>query len=215
MAALALAARPRTTLGKAVKRLRRAGITPANIYGHNTASLAIEAEEHALTTLLRRAGRTALVEITVEGEAAPRNVLVRSLTRRATTDQLLHVDFFQVSMREKLSVDVPVVLVGEAPAVALHDAVVVQSLESLSVECLPGDIPSHIDADISGLMDANSTLFVRDLSAPAGVTILNDPDIAVVSVSAQSVEEEEPTTEEEAAAEAAASTDSEVSDDSA
>jgi large subunit ribosomal protein L25 len=191
MADLALSARTRTTLGKKVKALRRSGVTPANIYGHNVPSLAIEANAHDLALLLRRAGRTALVQLTIDGERAPRPVLIRSYNRRPTTDELLHVDFFQVSMREKLTVDVPLVLVGEAPAVEQFDAVIVPALESVSVQCLPGVIPSHIEVDISSLVDTASTLFVRDLRAPAGVEILTEGDIPVVSVSAKTAEAEE------------------------
>lgn len=191
MADLALNARPRTTLGKKVKALRRLGVTPANVYGHNVESLAIEADSHDLALLLRRAGRTALVQLTVDGERAARPVLIRSFSRRPTTDELLHVDFFQVSMREKLTVDVPITLVGEAPAVQQFDAVVVPALERVSVHCLPAEIPSQIEVDISSLVDTASTLFVRDLRAPAGVEILTDGDIPVVSVSAKTAEAEE------------------------
>jgi large subunit ribosomal protein L25 len=203
MADLALNVRPRTILGKKVKRLRRTGITPANIYGHNINSLAIEADTHDLVLLLRRAGRTALIQLSVEGEPAPRPVLVRGYTRRSTTDQLLHVDFFQVSMREKLSVDVPLRLTGTAPVTETADVVVVQALETVTVECLPSDIPSHIDVDLSPLVDTTTSIYVRDLQAPHGVEILTDGDIPVVSVTAQMVEVEEAPEEAEAAAEAA------------
>jgi large subunit ribosomal protein L25 len=201
MADLTLAARRRTVLGKKVGRLRRAGVTPCNIYGRNVESVAIEADTHDLALLLRRAGRTHLIDLRIEGERSPRPVLVRQLTRKPTNDLLLHVDFFQVSMREKLTVAVPVVLTGHAPAVEEYDAVVVQSLDTVQVECLPGDIPTQIEADISGLVDMTTSLFVRDLVTPTGVEILTDPDQAVASVTGESREEEEPVVEEEAAAE--------------
>jgi large subunit ribosomal protein L25 len=206
MADIALNARPRTVLGKKVKALRRRGVTPANIYGHNVPSLAIEVETTDLAHVLRRAGRTALVQVRVEGEGAARPVLVRQSTRRATSDELLHVDFFQVSMREKLTVDVPLTLVGEAPAVEQFDATIVQAMDTVSVQCLPGDIPSHIDVDISTLVDNASNVYVRDLRAPAGVEILADPDLPVASVSLKTAEAEEEAAEaaEEAAAEEAA-----------
>ena len=213
MADLALRARPRTTLGKKVKALRRRGLTPANIYGHNVPSLAIETDAHDLQLLLRRAGRTQLIDVTVEGEPAPRPVLVRGYTRRATSDELLHVDFFQVSMREKLTVDVPVRMVGEAPAVEQFDAIVVQALESVSVQCLPNDIPDHIDADVSSLVDTASTLFVRDLRAPAGVEILTDGDVPVVSVTAQRAVEEEEVEEAAAADEVPTVTETEEAEE--
>jgi large subunit ribosomal protein L25 len=191
MADHALSARPRTVLGKKVKSLRRHGVTPANIYGHNVESLAIEASTADLAGLIRRAGRTSVVQVTVDGESAARPVLIRQYTRRATTDELLHVDFFQVSMREKLTVTVPLTFVGEAPAVEQFDAIVVQALESVSVECLPGDIPSHIEVDLSPLVDTASTIFVRDLPASRNVEILTDPDIPVASVSAKTAQAEE------------------------
>lgn len=204
MADLALTARPRTVLGKKVKTLRRAGITPANIYGHNVPSQAIEADSIELNHLLRRAGRTALIQITVVGEGPARPVLVRQYTRRATNDELLHVDFFQVSMREKLTVDVPLTLVGDAPVVEQFDAIVVQSMDSVSVQCLPAEIPSHIDVDITPLVDPSSNVYVRDLRVPSGVEILADPDLPVASVSLKVAEEEEVEEAEEAAEEAAA-----------
>ena len=202
MASLALTARPRSVLGKKVKQLRRTGITPANIYGHNVPSVAIEADTRELNLLLRRAGRTALVEISVQGEAAPRPVLVRQYTRRPVNDQLLHVDFFQVSMRETLTVEVPVTMVGIAPVADAGDGVVMLSLETVLVECLPGDIPSHIEADLSSLVDTSVSIFVRDLRVPAGVTVMNDPDIAVVSVTSELTAEEEDQAEAEAAPDA-------------
>ena len=196
MADLTLRVRPRTVVGKKVKRLRRAGVTPANVYGHNVPSLAIEADAHDLQLLLRRAGHTGLVQLTVEGEASPRPALVRDYVRRATNDDLLHVDFFQVSMREKLNVTVPLRFIGEAPAVEQFDAVVVNALDTVSVECLPGDIPDHIDVDISALLDTTSTIFVRDLRVPDRVEILTDGDVPVASVTAQGAIEEEEAAEE-------------------
>jgi large subunit ribosomal protein L25 len=203
MADLALNVRPRTVLGKKVKVLRRTGITPANIYGHNVPSLAIEADTAELNLLLRRAGKTALVQVSVEGEPSARPVLVRQLTRRPTTDALLHVDFFQVSMREKLTVDVPLTLVGDAPAVEQFDAIVVQAMDVITVNCLPGNIPSHIDVDISTLVDTSSNVYIRDLRVPDGVEVMNDPDLPVASVSVKGISREEEELEEAAAAEAA------------
>lgn len=216
MADLTLRVRPRTVLGKKVKRLRRSGVTPANVYGHNVPSLAIEADAHDLQLLLRRAGRTGLVQLEVEGEASPRPALVRDYIRRATNDDLLHVDFFQVSMREKLTVTVPLRFIGEAPAVDELDAVVVNALDTVSVQCLPSDIPDHIDVDISSLVDTTSTIFVRDLRVPDRVEILTDGDVPVASVTAKSaVEEEEVAAEEQAAESEEATAEAETAEESA
>lgn len=187
---LTLAARPRTVVGKKVARLRRAGVTPANIYGHNVPSTAIEVDTHDTNLLVRRAGRTSLITLTLDGEVQPRRVLVRDVQRLPTTGELLHVDFMQVSMREKLRVSVPLVLTGHAPVLDTADAVTFQNLETVEVECLPADIPQHIDVDVSGMTDTTATVHIRDLAVPPGVTVLTDPDVSVVSVTLQTAEEE-------------------------
>ena len=197
---LTLTAARREVLGKKVARLRRTGITPANIYGHNVESTAIQMDTHDLTRLLRQAGRTALITLTVTGEREPRNVIVRDVSRKPTTDEILHVDFMQVSMREKLTVSIPLVFTGHAPVLDSVDAVIIQNLDTLQVECLPGDIPQHIDVDLSTVTDTTSVIHVRDLVTPPQVTVLNEPDTAVVGVTVRTATAEE----QEAAAEARA-----------
>ena len=197
---LTLNAARREVLGKKVARLRRAGITPANIYGHNVESTAIQLDTHDLTRLVRQAGRTALITLIVGGEREPRNVIVRDVSRKPTTDEILHVDFMQVSMREKLTVSIPLVFTGHAPVLDTVDAVIIQNLDSLQVECLPGDIPQHIDVDLSAVTDTTSVIHVRDLVTPPNVTVLNEPDTAVVGVTVRTATAEE----QEAAAEARA-----------
>lgn len=189
MATLTLATKRRTILGKKVAVLRRAGITPANIYGHNVASTAIEVETHELDRLLRRAGRTALVTLRVDGETDSRAVLVKDVRRLPTTGTLLHVDFIQVSMTETLTVTVPLVFVGEAPVLETVRAMVNQSLDSVTVECLPNDIPQYIDVDLTTMTDATSVIHVRDLVTPSNVVIINDPDVVVAGISLQVAEE--------------------------
>ncbi len=182
MANPTLNVRQRTVLGKKVAKMRRVGITPANIYGHNVESTAIEADTSELDLLLRRAGRTNLIALALDGEPDPRNVLVRAVSRKATTGRLLHVDFLQVSMREKLTVSVPVVLVGEAPVLDITDGVIFQNLNTVDVECLPGDIPDRVEADLSAMVETSSVIHVRDLRVPPNTTILNDPETAVAGV---------------------------------
>ncbi|HLZ71264.1 MAG TPA: 50S ribosomal protein L25 [Dehalococcoidia bacterium] len=198
MATTELAAQPRTVLGKKVSRLRRAGLVPCNVYGRGQQSTPVQAGERELRHVVHAAGHTGLVAITVDGESAPRTAVVREIQRFALTGQLKHVAFQQVSMTEKMSVAVPVVLSGSAPVADL-DGLVVQALDRVDVECLPGDIPQHIAADISGMTGFDSQIHVRDLPVPANVTLLADPDLLVASVTRQAAAEEEV---EEAAAEA-------------
>ncbi len=197
-------AEPRVILGKKVARLRRDGVTPANVFGHNVASQAIQIRTGELAHALRTAGATRLVLLSLSGEPSPRNVLVRHVSRKPTNDQLLHVDFYEVSMTEKTTVEVPVVMVGTAPVAETGDGLIIQQINALTVECLPGDIPDRIEADISGMTEMHSTVHVSDLPLPANVMTAWDPSDVVVSVSRRMVEEEEVEAEEAAAEEAEA-----------
>lgn len=190
MPELELDAEPREVLGKRVARLRRAGVTPANIIGHRIPSQAIQVPTLALSTTLRQARGTHLVRLRVAGEAAPRMVLVRHVSRKPTNDLLLHVDFYQVSMTEKTVVEIPIVLTGTSPAVE-NGGTLLQQLSTLTVECLPGDIPNRIEMDISGLTEDHPRLHIADLRLPPNVTATEPPDEVVVTVVAESAAEAE------------------------
>jgi large subunit ribosomal protein L25 len=198
MADIEIQAEPRVILGKNVAKLRRAGVTPAHIFGHNVDSRSIQVSTIELTHALRAAGGTRLVQLTVAGEREPRNVLVRHISRKPTTDQLLHVDFYEVSMTEKTAVEVPVVLVGEAPIAESGDGMVIQQINSIIVDCLPSDIPDRVEADVSTMTELHSTVHVSDLRLPPSVTTALDPGEVVASISRRMEAEEE--VEAEAAA---------------
>jgi large subunit ribosomal protein L25 len=187
---LELKAEARTVLGKKVAALRRGGLTPANIFGHNVVSQAIQIPTPDLTHTLRAAGGTRLLRLNLVGEPSARMVLVRHVSRKPTTDQLLHVDFYEVSMTERTTVEIPIVLVGSAPIAESGEGMVYQQVSSLTVECLPGDIPEHIDADISVLTGLHSAVHVADLALPPNVTTALDPTEVLVSVASRAVEEE-------------------------
>ena len=190
MATIDLSARPRTVLGKKVKRLRREGIVPANIYGHNVTSTAIEVPHQELRRVIRSAGHTGLVRINLDGERAPRTTVIRSIQRKFTTGDVIHVDFQEVSLTEKMTVRVPVMLIGTAPVSDLG-GLVVQILDHVEVECLPGDIPAHLEADISGMIEMTSQVQARDLPLPENVTLLSDDTLLIASVTIETQEEEE------------------------
>lgn len=180
-----LGAAPRTVLGKKVKALRRSGVTPANVYGHKVDSTALQADTVELTHLLRAAGRNAIISLKVDGEPAPRTVVVRNVERNPVNGKLLHVDFFQVSMTEKMKAEVRVVLTGASPAVENFQGVLLQMIETVSVEALPGDIPAEFEADVSVLEQLESSIHVRDLNIDQSkVTLTTDPDVVVARVAA-------------------------------
>ena len=190
-------------LGKKVRFLRRQGIVPANVFGHAESS-PVQLAAKETEQVISRAGRTQLVDLTMDG-GQPTTVLIKDYQRHPVKGSLLHVDFYRVAMTERLQVDVPLRLVGDPPAVKQFDATVFQSLSTVTVESLPADLPEAIDVDISGLAEVDDSLHVRDLTPPAGVTIVGDPEEMVVKMLPPTVEEAPEVPEEEAeGAEAAA-----------
>jgi large subunit ribosomal protein L25 len=206
MADVKLHVEPREVLGKKVRVLRSRGLTPANVYGHRVQSQALQADTATLTQLLRTAGRNVIIDLHVEGETKARPVVVRGAQRDPVNDKLLHVDFYQVSLREKMRAEVPLVLVGEAPAVSAHGGILLQGLDTVTVEALPGDIPSSIEVDVSSLAELDAGLFVKALVLDPKIQVLTDPELVVAKVAAPrlAAEVEEELAEEEAVEEEAA-----------
>jgi large subunit ribosomal protein L25 len=198
MARKELAVTPREVLGKKVARLRRSGFLPANIYGHGLDSVSVQVETEALEKTLRAATVNEVIDITVAGEGAARPVVIHKIQRHPTNSGMLHADFYQVSLREKMRADVPLVIVGRSEAVETYKGTLVSALEALHIEALPLDIPAHIEVDITPLEELEAAVHVRDLPIPGNITVLNEPDAMVVKVASPSVLEEE---EEAAAAE--------------
>jgi large subunit ribosomal protein L25 len=195
-ARLELAVAPRQVLGKKVKGLRRQGITPANIYGHGVTSLAVQVPTHDLAHTIKVAGRNTMLELLVEGEKKLRPVFVHHVQRNPLNDDLLHVDFYEVSLKEKIRLEVPIVVVGEAPAVDLYHGILLQNVNAVTIEGLPAEMPPHIEVDVSGLAEIDDAIHVKDLSVSAGLSLLVDPELVVVKVVPPRVEAEEVVEEE-------------------
>ncbi|HEY7400067.1 MAG TPA: 50S ribosomal protein L25 [Actinomycetota bacterium] len=210
-----LVAERREGTGKGVARkLRAAGRVPAVLYGQGQEAVAISVDARELVHLFHQAASAnVLLDLMLDGKA--HLTIPREVQRDHIRDRFVHVDFLVVRRDEKIAVNVEVVEVGEAPGVKAG-GVVEHHLRELHVECFPQDVPEHIDADISQL-EIGDMLHVRDLVPPQGVTVLTNPDDAVLSVitpAALRVEAElllpgeepapEPEAEEEAPAEEAA-----------
>lgn len=191
MANPSLKVEERVVLGKKVARLRRQGLTPANIYGHGIDSKAVQVPTPELRRLLKETSRNAIIELSVGGEPASRPVMIRSVQRDPVTHQILHVDFYQVSLKEKMRAEVPVHLVGESPAVTDLGGILLQEVETLTVRALPMDIPAAIEVDVSGLTELEQSLHVGQLPKSERYEILADPDVVVVKVAAPRLAAEE------------------------
>lgn len=199
-----LVAHTREVKGKSVKSLRRQGITPVNLFGHKVESLALQCDALQLKKALASTGTTGLLNLTIDKAKKPRSVMFREVQRAALTGEVLHVDFYQVDMDKKIKVEVPVVVVGQSPALKLKENFLAHEMNSLFVECLPGQIPSRIAVDISPLMEAGQAVHVKDIKLGEGINIVSNPDQAVVKISLRFVEKEVPAQAAAAEAEAGA-----------
>jgi large subunit ribosomal protein L25 len=201
MEGLKLEADKRDILGKKTRFLRRQGITPAHLFGHGLESLALQCDTTTLQRVIARAGRTRLISLGVKGDKETRSVFIKEIQRDPRNGELLHVDLFQVRKAEKIKVDVPIVLVGEAPALKTKEYTLTHSLTSLSIECLPDKLPPQIEVDLSPLVEVGQAIHVRDIPLSPDITLHNEPDQMVVRVSEIRVEKVEEVVPEEVAAE--------------
>ena len=192
----------REILGKKVRFLRRQGVTPVHVFGHGIESMTLQCDTAKLQRVLAEAGKTRLINLKLANEKGPRTVVVREVQLEPRTGESLHVDFYQVRMAERVKVEVPIVLLGEAPALKSKESMLVQELNTLSVECLPADIPASAEVDLASLTEPDQVVRVEDIELDKEVTVLNDPELPVVRISLRHVEkvEEVVVAEEEAAA---------------
>jgi large subunit ribosomal protein L25 len=181
----------REILGKRVKHLRRQGITPVHLFGHGIESLALQCDTDELERVLAQAGHTGLIGLKLDKEKKPRTVVIREFDRDWRRGKLLHVDFYQIKMEEKIRLDVPIVLVGEAPALKSKDNMLEHELENLTVECLPAKIPASVEVDISSFTEPGQAIRVKDIALDKDVTVINDPELVVVKISWRPVEKVE------------------------
>ncbi|MGD0794847.1 MAG: 50S ribosomal protein L25 [Dehalococcoidales bacterium] len=184
----------REVLGKKVKQLRRQGLTPAHLFGHELESQALQCNTADLLKMLVRAGTTRLVSLKVEGDKELKSVFVREIQRDVLSRQLLHVDFYQVRKGEKMQMDIPIVLVGEAPAMRGKGRLLSRGISELKIECLPDKVPPQIEVDISVLQELEQGLYVKDIILDPEITVHADPQQLVVKVTEViiKVEEEKP-----------------------
>ncbi len=179
---IVLNAELRTATGKAVKHLRTEGLVPAVMYGHFTEPVNLQVDARLMSQVLGEAGTNRLITLSVQGVKDDRRVLLRELQRDAITHALLHVDFYEVVMTEKITAEVPVVLVGASAIVEEGEGILFQGVDSIEIECLPGDLPANIEIDLTPLADIDDGVQVGDLDLGAAIKVLSDPEETVVRI---------------------------------
>jgi large subunit ribosomal protein L25 len=177
----------REVLGKKVKFLRNKGVVPVHLFGHNVDSQSLQGEAAVLGIVIAQAGKTRLIDLKVGKSEKSHNVMVREVQRDPIRGNLIHIDFYEVNMAEKIRVEVPIVITGESPALKIRENMLHQDLNSLTIECLPDKMPDKIKVDISVIKEVEEAVRVKDIQI-ADVTILNEPDLVIAKVSARPVE---------------------------
>ncbi len=187
----------REVLGRKVKKLRASGQIPASIFGKKIKSASVSVALDQFIRVYKEAGETGLVELAVGGSVRP--VLIHHVQKDPVTSAIINIEFHQVDLKEKVHANVPLVTIGESPAVTQKKGVVLSILDEIEVEALPTDLPEKIEVDVSALSEVNAEVKVGDLKIPTGLTVLSDPSLTVVKIGSLVSRE----AEAEAAAEAA------------
>jgi large subunit ribosomal protein L25 len=201
----------REVTGKAVKHLRKAGLIPANIYGHKEASEAVQINAVDFEALRRARKITGIISLKLDGGTGAQTALVRHVQRNPINSKILHIDFFRVSLTERIVMKVPLHVVGEAPGVKNENGVLLHLLDALEVECAAQDIVNAFDVDVTSLEHIDDTLHASDVKLPQGFKLLTDPEEAIVKIAATRAEKVEEAEEAAAPAAAPAATPAETS----
>jgi len=181
----------RNIIGRKVKKLRKEGLLPVNLYGAKIKSQALQIPLSEFKKTLKSAGETSAVYLTIEGEKEEKPILISQVQVHPVTDQLLHADLYQVDLTQKVTVNVPVILKGESPAIA-EGLLVSQQINEVEVEALPTKIPENITFDATLLKELGQMIKLSDTKLPSGAKLKVDPETTVAVVQQQKQEEEEP-----------------------
>ncbi len=191
---IVLTIKPRNVIGKQVRALRRAGWIPLSVYGAHTTAHSMQAEERPLRAVLNKAGHNRLIRLDA-GDAKPRLVVAREIQREPISGNLWHVDFQEVSLTEKMQIEVPIMIQGTPPIVKSGNGLLLRGLEKITVRVLAADLIPEIQLDIAGLQNIGDSIHVVNLALGDKIEILTSPDellAKIVPVKDEVVETEAP-----------------------
>lgn len=181
-------AEPREITGKKVRGLRKQGLIPAVLYGNKSNPLNISVEAKEFNRVFGQAGETSILNLAVGKDN--RNVLIYDVARHPLSGEVIHADFLEVNMTEKITTEIPLVFIGESEAVKSDGGILMKMIQEIEVEALPGDLPKEFSVDISGLKTFEDKIYVRDLKAGKGVEILVGEDEIIAFVAPPRSEDE-------------------------
>ena len=183
-------AAPRQIRSKALGASRREGLVPGIVYGPGTPDgvmVFVNATEFG--KIHDKAGASAIVNLTVEGESKPRGTIIKDIDFDPVKGFVRHVDFYQFKEGQKLELETELYFIGEAPAVKTLGAILIKNFTSLNIRCLPTDIISSFDVDISILNNFGDKIRIKDLNIPPQIEVLHDPEAVVIIVTEPEEEE--------------------------
>lgn len=185
-----------------VSEIKKAGSTPAVVYGKETDSIAVQVDARELKKLYNDVGESSLVQLKLDD--TERLVLFKQPQYDPITSEIIHMDLYQIKLGEKIKAEVQLVFVGESVAVEQEGGVLITNKDKVEIECLPRDLLKDITIDISALEKIDDSIAVKDLKVPEGVEILDDAEDSIVVVTPPREEEEEPVVSEAEAVEGVA-----------
>lgn len=173
----------RKVLGKKVARLRKEGVVPGVVYGHEIEAVAIQAPEGVLNKVWREVGGRQPVHLSIGDDGKKRLAMIKSADFEPVKRRIRHISFHVVKQNEKVETEVPIRILGEGETEAeQHGLVVLQALENAQISAFPGDLPEAVEVASTKLAEEGDTITVADIIAIPGVEILNEPEIIVASV---------------------------------
>jgi large subunit ribosomal protein L25 len=170
------------------KAALNSGQVPGIMYGQGKTAASVQVPSTVLSKLYQQAGTNKLIEISLNGKT--QNVLFHDVQMDPLSRQLIHFDLYTVKMDEKIKTEVPLHYVNDAPAVYTHNAVLLKNIEEIEVEALPAKLPEYIEVDLEKLEEIGDDIFVKDLTIPSDVAVLNDPEELIVKADPPRSEEE-------------------------
>lgn len=184
MKSIKLESKKREIFGRKVKRLRKEGLIPANIFGKKIKSESISVDAKEFDEVFNEAGETQIIDL------SGKPVLVSNVSYDPVTDDYLHVDFRQVDLSEKITADVPIETIGESPAEKQGLGTVVVQIDEVEVEALPTELPEKITIDLSTLTEVDQAIYAKDLKVPGKAEVKEDPEAIIAKVEPPQKEEE-------------------------
>lgn len=189
MTKIQLKSRKREEIGKRIGELRSQGLVPAVLYGNKIDNQNLWIGYDDFKKVFTESGESTLIEFEIEG-AGKTNVLIHDVQRDPVTGKIIHVDLFQINMLERIDTEVALHFVGESPAVREMGGILIKSADVLPISCMPGDLPSHLEVDISLIGDFDTHLKVSDIKVSDKVKIEADPEMVVALVKPPRTEDE-------------------------